>query len=160
MAVVVRPATRDDASVVAEMAMKLVEQHRHYDPVRFARLADIDGMTWFYVGQTETNDAAVLVAEEDGRIVGFAYVGYEAKNYADLSVSAARLHDIFLEDTTRGRGIGRLLLDAVIATAKQWGASKLMLSVAAQNTIAEKFFGKAGFQTTMHEMMLVLTESR
>jgi ribosomal protein S18 acetylase RimI-like enzyme len=140
------------------MAMKLVEQHRDYDPVRFARLADIEGMAWFYGGQTETDGAAVLVADEDGGIVGFGYVAYEVKNYADLSVSAARLHDIYVDDAVRHKGVGKLLLDAAITVAKQMGASKMMLSVAAQNTLAEKFFWQAGFRTTMHEMMLVLAE--
>ncbi|MEP6703645.1 MAG: hypothetical protein ABJB34_02455, partial [Acidobacteriota bacterium] len=88
MSVTIRRATPGDAERVAEFAMNLVEQHIGYDPVRFARIATLEGMTWFYGGQTDSENAAVLVAELDNRIAGFAYVVYEEKNYAELAVSA------------------------------------------------------------------------
>jgi GNAT superfamily N-acetyltransferase len=156
MTVVVRRATRDDADIIADYAMKLVEQHQAYDPVRFARLADADGMKWFYGGQTDARNAVVLVAELDGRVVGFAYVTYEDKNYAELAVSAAHLHDIYVGSDARRSGAGQKLIEAAVEAAKGFGATKLMLSVAAKNPTAKKFFEHAGFETTMHEMMLVV----
>src|SRR5688572_5848388 len=101
MSVVVRRATKDDAVQVAEYAMKLVEQHQVYDPLRFAQIANVDGMKWFYGGQTDAKDAVVLVAEIEGKVVGFAYVTYEEKNYAELAVSAAHLHDIYVDESAR-----------------------------------------------------------
>jgi len=156
MTVVVRRATRDDAAAVADYSMKLVEQHQVYDPLRFARIADLDGMKWFYGGQTKAENAVVLVAELDGRVVGFAYVTYEEKNYADLAVSAAHLHDIYVDGDVRRSGAGQKLIEAAVGAAKEFGASKLMLSVAARNPAAQGFFEQAGFETTMHEMMLVV----
>jgi hypothetical protein len=47
MDVQVRRAEKSDAPAVAELALRLVEQHVGYDPVRFARIATLDGMTWF-----------------------------------------------------------------------------------------------------------------
>ena len=158
MAVAVRRATKDDAEIVADFAMKLVEQHQVYDPLRFARIANLDGMKWFYGGQTDVKDAVVLVAELDGRIVGFAYVTYEEKNYAELALSAAHLHDIYVEEAVRHSGAGQKLIDGAVEAAKGFGASKLMLSVAEKNPTARSFFEQAGFQTTMHEMMLVVRD--
>lgn len=158
MAVVVRKATRDDAPIIAEFAMTLVEQHRGYDPVRFARLGDLEGMAWFYGGQTEADNAAVLVAEIDNRVVGFVYIGYEPRNYAELSESSARLHDIYVDESVRGRGVGKSLIKASVDAAKNFGAAKLMLSVAARNVAGQRFFESSGFRTTMHEMMLVVGE--
>ena len=156
MAVVVRRATREDAEIVADFAMKLVEQHQVYDPLRFARIANVDGMKWFYGGQTEAKDAVVLVAELEARLVGFAYVTYEEKNYAELAVSAAHLHDIYVDSEARGSGAGHALIEAAVDVAKEFGATKLMLSVAAKNPTAQRFFERAGFETTMHEMMLAV----
>ena len=151
----VRRATKEDAAIIAEFAMKLVEQHVGYDPVRFARIATVDGMAWFYGGQTEVEDAAVLVAEVDGKVVGFAYLTYEERNYADLVMGAARLHDIYVDESARESGAGRELIKGSVEVAHEFGASKLLLSVAAKNTAAKEFFEQAGFVTTMHEMMLV-----
>ncbi|HKP68305.1 MAG TPA: GNAT family N-acetyltransferase [Pyrinomonadaceae bacterium] len=155
MKIEIRQATQEDAPDIARFAMKLVEQHVGYDPTRFARIATVEGMEWFYGGQTETDDAAVLVAEVDGKVVGFAYLGYEEKNYADLAVTTARLHDIYVEENARHTGAGRELIKASVGIAREFGATKLLLSVAAKNTAAKGFFEQAGFVTTMHEMMLV-----
>lgn len=154
MAVLVRRATKDDAPTIAEFAMKLVEQHRDYDPIRFARIATLDGMQWFYGSQTEAKDAALLVAEINERIVGFAYIGYEERNYAELSVSTAKLHDIYVDEAARHSGAGKALIDASVEAAREFGASKLMLSVAEKNEAAKAFFERSGFSVTMHEMML------
>jgi GNAT superfamily N-acetyltransferase len=113
-------------------------------------------MTWFYGNQAEAETAAVLVAEIDSRIVGFAYVAYEDKNYADLAVSCAWLHDIYVEEDARHSGAGQGLIEAAVSVAKEFRASKLMLSVAAKNSSAQEFFQRAGFKTTMYEMMLAV----
>ena len=77
MSVTIRRAVREDAQAIAVLALKLVMQHQDYDPVRFSRLGDLDGMAGFYGSRTEMDDAAVFVAETDTEIVGFAFVQYE-----------------------------------------------------------------------------------
>ena len=158
MAVAVRRATRDDANRIAILAMKLVEQHVRYDPVRFARLATLEGMAGFYGGQTDADEAVVVVAELEGEIIGFAYIGYEERSYEDLAEKSAWIHDIYVDETTRGSGAGKALIDAAREFAKEFGARKLMLSVAAKNLDGQSFFKEVGFETTMHEMMLVVDD--
>ena len=150
----VRRAEKSDAPAIAEMAMKLVEQHVDYDPVRFAHIATLEGMEWFYGGQTDADDARVLVAEIDAVPVGFAYLQFEPIIYEALAVKTVWLHDIYVEHDARGTGAGRKLLEAVMVEAKRFGATKILLSVAAKNDLAKGFFEKQGFRTTMHEMML------
>ena len=91
MTVEVRRASFEDAGTIAELALKLVVQHQEYDAKRFARLAVKEQMASFYGGRTRAQDAAILVAQLDGKIVGFAFVQFDARNYADLLEAAAWL---------------------------------------------------------------------
>jgi len=100
----------------------------------------------------------VFVAEIDGKVVGFAYLQYEERNYVDLLEKAARLHDMYVAEEARGSGAGRLLIQAAVDAAKEFGADKLVLSVAAKNEYARAFFERSGFRSTMIEMMLRLAE--
>ena len=157
MSVTVRRARLEDARTVAEYAIRLVVQHQNYDPRRFVRLAAVEQAEWFYGSQTKAADAAVLVAELEEKIVGFAYIQFEARDYANLLENAAWLHDIYIDETARGTGAGKLLIEKSIEVAKELGADKLMLSVAAKNEFAKEFFEHSGFRETMVEMMLDLT---
>ena len=155
--VTIRRATKKDAKRVAEFAIRLFAQHHDYDARRFAEISSIDGAEHFYGSQTEASDAAVLVAEIENKVVGFAYLQYEAMDYANLLENAVWLHDIYLDEAARGTGAGKLLIENSIEVAKELGGDKLMLSVAARNTLAAEFFVRRGFRETMVEMMLDLT---
>jgi ribosomal protein S18 acetylase RimI-like enzyme len=158
MAIKVRSAVPEDAQTIAEFALSLFAQHRDYDQERFADLGNIEGAKWFYGGCIGAKDAAVLIVENEGRPAGYAYLQYEAVSYADLLESVAWLHDIYLDDSARGIGAGKILIDAAVAAGKELGADKMVLHVAAKNAIGQGFFERAGLRTTMFEMMLKLTE--
>jgi GNAT superfamily N-acetyltransferase len=159
-AVTVRRATLEDAQIVAELAQKLVQQHTDYNPRRFMPPAAYEQVTRFYGSQTKVRNAAVLVAEFDKKIIGFAFVQFEVKNYSDLLESAAWLHDIYVDEAARRLDAGEKLIEMAVETAKEFGANKLMLTVAAENEVAQVFFKHIGFRTTMVEMMLDLTEEK
>ena len=158
MTVTVRRAVSQDARTIAEYAIKLVVQHQSYDSRRFSQLATVEQAEWFYGNQTKRDNAAVLVAELKGKIVGFAYLQFEAKDYANLLENAAWLHDIYIDEAARGHKAGKKLIEESIEVAKELGANKLTLSVAAKNEYGREFFERSGFRTTMVEMMLDLTD--
>lgn len=157
MPVTVRKATRADAVAIANFAMLLSEQHREYDNFRFVSLPDLEGSRTYYGSRAEADDAAILIAELNSEAIGFAYLEYEARNYADLLENAVWLHDIHVAENSRDTGAGRKLIEAAKEAAKDLGADKFMLHVAARNANGEEFFKHAGFETTMLEMMLNLT---
>ena len=156
MDVVVRRARKEDARTISEFALKLFEQHRDYDPERFARLGNPEGAEWFYGSRNETEDSVVLVAEIENEVVGFAYMQYEKINYADLLENALRLHDIYISEAARGAGAGQALMRASVEEARRFGAEKVVLSVAAKNDLAREFFARNGYRPTMVEMTLDL----
>lgn len=156
MSAVIRRAREGDEDRVAELLLKLVKQHVCYDPARFSDFVTLQGAADFYRSRFEAEDAAVLVAETHGQIVGFAYVEFSRLDYENLLENAAWLHDIYVESDARSEGIGLELIVAVGKTAELLGAKKLLLSVAARNRAAQEFFEKAGFRQTMLEMTLNL----
>lgn len=75
----------------------------------------------------------VLVAEEEGRPVGFASL-FEAENF---------LHNLFVAPEAQGRGIGLALLKAAQATFTHTGALKCLV----KNERALRFYQRHGWET-------------
>lgn len=158
MAASIRRARKGDERKVAEFAIMLFDQHVEYDPQRFSRFANVDGAARFYRSRFDTPDSAVFVAESGNDVIGFAYVERDDLNYSGLIEKGAWLHDIYVDPSARAEGVGRALIAAAAEAAKQMGAEKLLLSVAAKNTAAQEVFEKAGFRRTMMEMTLNLPD--
>ena len=72
---------------------------------------------------------------------------------------AGVLHDVVVDPEHRRRGVGRLLLDAVLAYLRSRGAPRVVLSTAVQNEPAQRLFAKLGFRRTMIEMTRELDET-
>ena len=94
----------------------------------------------------------VLVAESDGELLGYTYAGVEGFDYMSLRGPAGVLYDIVVDPAHRGRGVGRLLLDATLAALAAKGAPRVVLSTAERNEPAQRLFARAGFRRTMIEM--------
>jgi ribosomal protein S18 acetylase RimI-like enzyme len=73
---------------------------------------------------------------------------------------AGVLYDIVVDPAHRGRGVGRMLLDATLAALKARGAPRVVLSTAERNESAQRLFARAGFRRTMIEMTRELGEGR
>lgn len=85
-------------------------------------------------------------------MLGYAYSTIEGYDYMSLRGPAGILQDIVVDPEHRGKGIGRLILDAVIEALTAHGEPRVMLSTAEQNESAQRLFAKAGFRRTMIEM--------
>ena len=85
----------------------------------------------------------VLVAEGDGAVVGWASLNmFNARrayeHVADLS--------LYVEREARGQGVGRQLLDAVVARARELGYHKLVLAAFPWNEAGMRAYRRAGFR--------------
>lgn len=158
MSALIRRAKEGDERKVAEFAIRLYDQHVANDPERFSTFSNVDGAASFYRSRFDTPDSAVLVAEIENEVVGFAYVERDELNYAALLRDGAWLHDIYVDAPERGKGLGKALIWAAIQAAKQMGADKMLLTVGANNLAAQRIFGDAGFRPTMTEMTLNLPD--
>ena len=150
----IRRATADDAPALGRLGALLVRTHHDFDPKRFiAATAQTERGYGSFLGSQVGNDKVViLVAEQDGAVIGYTYAGIEGMDYMALRGPAGALYDIVVDPSQRGRGVGRQLLDATIAELQARGAPRVVLSTAEQNDTAQRLFAGAGFRRTMIEM--------
>lgn len=87
-----------------------------------------------------------LVAEEDGRVIGFAEAS--VRNYAEGAPGgpAAYLEGIWVEPERRRRGIGRALLAAVEGWARRQGLDWLGSDALLDNALSHRWHRAAGFE--------------
>ena len=110
------------------------------------------GYASFMSTQLEDPDIAVLVADDNGNVIGYAFAAVEGYDYMVLRGPAGVLHDLIVDPAHRGRGIGRLLIDATLAFFRSRGVPRVVLSTAEQNEAAQRLFASMGFRRTMIEM--------
>ena len=151
---IIRPATRADLPSVGRLGALLVRTHHAFDPRRFLAPTPHteQGYASFLGTQLASPETVVLVAEQDGQVVGYAYAGIEGHDWMSLRGPAGVLHDLLVDPDHRGKGVGAMLLHAMLAWLQERGASQVVLSTAQQNEGAQRLFARAGFRRTMIEM--------
>lgn len=158
--VTVRAAAPADLPALGRLGALLVRMHHEFDPRRFiAATARTEQAYAAFLGtQLPEPGVVVLVAERDGRVIGYSYAGIEGVDYMSLRGPAGILYDVVVDPAQRARGVGRLLLDATLAALRAGGAPRVVLSTAEQNEAAQRLFARAGFRRTMVEMTRELDE--
>jgi GNAT superfamily N-acetyltransferase len=86
----------------------------------------------------ESHDSVVLVAEEGDRLVGFL-TGYQDLHSVRFGYRAW-VEDIAVDPERRSRGVGKRLLDAAKAWARERGATHLELDSAEGRHDAHRFY--------------------
>jgi GNAT superfamily N-acetyltransferase len=80
-----------------------------------------------------------LGAYSEGRLVGITHYLYHASTWAD---DVCYLQDLFADETIRGQGIGRALIEAVANAARIKGASRLYWLTQDSNTTARLLYDR------------------
>lgn len=152
--ITIRPAAPADLPAIGRLGALLVRTHHDFDPERFiaATPQTEHGYASFLGTQLMEPNVVVLVAEWNGEVLGYAYAGVEGRDYMSLRGPAGVLYDIVVDPAHRGRGVGRVLLDATLAALEARGAPRVVLSTAERNEPAQRLFAHAGFRRTMIEM--------
>ena len=153
-AVVIRRASKADAPLLGRLGAMLVQTHYAFDADRFipATPRTAQGYGSFLASQLDTPEVVVLVAERDGKVVGYSYAALEGYDYMSLRGPAGVLHDVVVDPAHRAGGVGRLLVEATLAALGELGAPQVVLSTAERNEAAQRLFARLGFRRTMVEM--------
>lgn len=118
-----RPLTEDDLDVLVELEQVL------FGAGAWSRLSlaqEISGPGRWYVG-----------VEQDAELIGYAGLWFDGSD-VEVMTLGTRPH-------AQGRGIGRMLLDALLGRARELGAGSMFLEVRVDNEPALALYAGAGF---------------
>lgn len=133
--ITIRQATIDDIPTVAY----LFDKYRQW----YKQETDLEGATDFLKSRTENGESVILVAMEEGELIGFTQL-YPI--FSSVSMSKAwLLNDLFVIESQRGKGVATKLLEAAknvgINTESKW----LMLQTSDWNSEAQALYEKNGW---------------
>ncbi len=130
----IRPATEADAGAITAIYNEGIADRVATFETRPREIHEV--AAWLSDG------LPLLVAEEDGAVLGFARVSA----YSDRCVYAGvGEHGVYVARAARGRGVGRRLLEALAAASEQAGYYKLTSRVFADNAASRAVHLAAGF---------------
>jgi ribosomal protein S18 acetylase RimI-like enzyme len=132
--VTIRAATADDRAVLRELWEEFEEELGGDDYLR-----ETWEEAWEDLSQT-VEDGVALIAEDDGRAVGFVFCVL-----GDRGRKTAHVTDIYVRPEARSRGVGRALLAELIEPAREAGLGHVSLEVLVHNTDARRLYERLGF---------------
>ena len=99
--------------------------------------------------RTASGARIVLVAEDDdGTVTGFAAIS----PYRERAAYSTTVEDsVYVHPDHQGRGVGRLLLDALVDTARAHGFHAVMARIVADHEASIALHAVCGFEIVGHE---------
>ena len=94
----------------------------------------------FFLQELQVDCARSLLAEVNGRIVGYILFW--------LLADEIDIHNVAVHSEFRRRGIGRLLIEQVVLEARRRGSTRVTLEVRRSNLAAQKLYESIGFIPT------------
>ncbi|WP_433347421.1 N-acetyltransferase family protein [Micromonospora sp. CA-111912] len=147
MTITLRHATVDDLLAVGALHQRSrVAAYSSFLPAE--ALADPTpeamGAYWAERWAWERDDHLMTVAERDGRLVGFSYLGPDDQD----DPTTGLLNAIHLDPDEQGRGTGRALMADALATMRGRGWHRAVLWVLEPNANARRFYERGGWLPT------------
>lgn len=148
-AVLVRPAAAADRPAVTRLRRLAERTHARLMPDYFrAAPADAPGAWQPGEGPWSTVLLAERAEKKDRAVVGFVAVKVVVTPRDPAMVPRRRAHVevIVVDEGHRGAGIGRTLMRAATAWAREREAEEMVLTVWADNAAAEALYAALGYQ--------------
>ena len=144
----IRRAGIDDVEQLRLLYQELEEDGVRYQPEHFVVG---ERSNEFFQSVFESADQDILVAEEDGKILGFSHVMIlEQKKVACLKPETlVYIQDLDVLESRRSQGSGTLLMEASKRYGKEHGVDFIRTQVFPQNIDGMRFYEKNGFREMM-----------
>ncbi len=147
MPVEVRRAVPSDAAAIAAVHVRTWQvAYRGLMPDEL-----LDGLSvaerealWREVLNRRQGPGAVLVAAEDGAVLGFCAVGTPSRD-DDAGERVAEIGAMYVDPAVWRAGVGRALMETALDALRAEGWRSVTLWVLAENTQAREFYAQLGF---------------
>jgi GNAT superfamily N-acetyltransferase len=131
----IRPVTEDDRAQWTPLWDGYNAFYEREGPT--ALPAEITGATWArFLDDSEPVHA--LVAERDGQLVGLVHFIFH-RNTISIPL-VCYLQDLYTDESARGAGVGRALIEAVDSAARDAGVEKVYWHTHETNTTARALY--------------------
>ena len=130
----IRPAKQSDRELVRELWQEFEEELGGPEYLR-----ESWDEAWSDLSETIRSGVA-LIAEEDGRAVGFAFCVL-----GDVGRRTAHVTDLYVRPDARNHGTGTDLLMALVEPAREAGLDHVSLEVLVRNSEARRLYDRLGF---------------
>ncbi|MEU2610203.1 N-acetyltransferase family protein [Micromonospora sp. NPDC007271] len=99
--------------------------------------------TWTAFDAAKLPDHRLVAVDADGTVVGWVAVSPTSSRAVYAGVVE---HSVYVDPTAQGRGVARLLLDALIASAEAAGIWTIQSGIFPENTASLALHQRAGFR--------------
>ncbi|HLK28602.1 MAG TPA: GNAT family N-acetyltransferase [Puia sp.] len=135
----IRPATENDLQQMLDIYNEIIANTTavfQYDPHSLEMRKE-----WF--AQKQKDGFPVFVAEENGEVLGFSTIG-PFRNWQAYQYSVE--NSVYVRSDLRGKGIGKLLLQATINAAKEMKMHTIIAGIDASNEASIAMHEQFGFE--------------
>ena len=139
-----------DRMAEIEIAPVAVEEFEELLPLiaayqRFYEVAEVDeerNRAFFRRFIAPSEDGLLLGARGEGRLLGYACLYW---HFSSLEATECVLmNDLFVDESARGRGVGRALIEATAAVAREREVPFVEWSTAPDNETAQRLYDSTG----------------
>ncbi len=151
---IVRPAGLDDLATLLSFEQGLIEAERAFDPAISVgddvRYYDLE---WLIASA----DAEVIVAEIDAATIGCGYAFIQPSKAYLRHRFHSYLGFMYIVPEHRGKGINKMIMQALESWSAAKGVSVLQLEVYVRNEAAIRAYERSGFERNLLEMRKILS---
>ncbi|MBA3865416.1 MAG: GNAT family N-acetyltransferase [Solirubrobacterales bacterium] len=141
------PTGIDISPVAAEEFERLLPLIAAYQ--RFYEVEQIDeerNRAFFRRFLAPSGDGMLIAAREGERIVGYACLYWHFSS--TLATETVLMNDLFVDEGVRGGGVGRALIEASAAVARERGSPHLEWATEPDNHTAQRLYNSTGAERT------------
>ena len=108
----------------------------------------------------QDKDRPIFIAEEDGQVLGYGFCILEKtrSNPVLMDHFTCYIDDLCVDETLRGRGVGKAIYREIVAFARELGCDSITLNVWSFNENAQKFYESLGLKPRKTVMEMALEE--
>jgi len=144
--IIIRPAQKEDYPAVSRLLLQIAKQHAELRPDLFRPKAKLSERSYRkLLKKAEKNP--ILVAVQENRVVGhmFTEVIQQKKKHHKQARRVFYIDDLCIDETCRGRGLGRKFMEEAALLARINRCDSLELNVFQCNEGAIRFYENMGF---------------